>query len=153
MLLPDEDTGDPDDPRIGSTGRDPLFRGDGVILGEGGMALRLERDWLILSEPTRGLGDIPILGEDPGFTRGSIGGATSDDDTDRGDGAGDKAGNLLTLNDPKFWENEGVTVGLGVELRAVPTEGFKTPAAATLGLVLGFRGTKTDDRGVDIYLI
>ena len=82
-----------------------------------------------------------------------MGGATSDDDTIGGEGAGDKAGSRRLLKEPKFREIDGVTVGLGVELKAVPTEGFKTPAAATLGLVLGFSGTKTDERGVDIYLI
>ena len=50
-----------------------------------------------------------------------------------------------------FLEREGVATGLGVELRDVPTVGFKNPAVEILTLDLGFNGTKTDVLGVDIY--
>ena len=56
-------------------------------------------------------------------------------------------------NEPRLWETEGVTVGLGVELNIVPTLGFMNPVVSVPVFDFCVSGTKTDERGVDIYLM
>ena len=114
--------------------REDTGTGLGVLLNE----LRL------LDDPKRG----ELI-----LTKGRTGGATREDDTGSGDGAGDNGAREDFLKDERSCENNGVAAGLGVELNDDPTVEFKNPVVDVPAFVFCVSGTKTDDRGVDIYLM
>jgi len=107
----------------------------GLKRGDGGNAFSFSNDLLIAED----LDDTLIAGK----------GANNPVDTGIGEGAAEIGGSIILS---KLLEASGVAVGLGVELRAVPTLGFKSAVLVVVGLVFCDNGTKTDDR-IDILFI
>lgn len=106
----------------------------GLNRGDGGNAFSFSKDLLIAEDL-----DKLIAGK----------GASKPFDTGIGDGAAEIDGRIILS---RLLEADGVAVGLGVELRAVPTLGFKRPVLVAVGLVFCDNGTKTDDR-IDILFL
>lgn len=106
----------------------------GLNRGDGGKAFSFSKDLLIAEDL-----DKLIAGK----------GASKPFDTGIGDGAAEIDGRIILS---RLLEADGVAVGLGVELRAVPTLGFKRPVLVAVGLVFCDNGTKTDDR-IDILFL
>lgn len=77
-------------------------------------------------------------------------GANKLGETRIGDGAGEMGGKAILS---KGLETAGVAVGLGVELKEVPTLGFIKPVVFAAGFVFCDNGTKTDERPDIFYLI
>lgn len=98
-----------------------------------------------------GRGDGTLAGLDGTEGKLIIGrGANKLDETGIGDGAGEIGGKAILSND---LETAGVAVGLGVELKEVPTLGFIKPVVFAAGFVFCDNGTKTDERPDIFYLI